>query len=86
MQALFYGFPNDSDCWDIEDEYLYGPNVMVAPILYAGQQEWKVYLPTGEVWVEHVSWKKHQGGQTVIVEVSLDTIPVFIRESDASVF
>ncbi len=37
MRTLFYGFPDDSDCWDIEDEYLYGPDVLVASILYAGQ-------------------------------------------------
>ena len=48
MRTLFYMYPDDSMCWDIEDEYLYGPNVLVAPILYAGQFSRSVYLPKGD--------------------------------------
>ncbi len=80
MRTLFYMYPDDSMCWDIEDEYLYGPNVLVAPILYAGQFSRSVYLPKGEDWIEYESGKEYKGGQSVEADAPLDTIPVFIRK------
>ena len=86
MRTLFYEFPNDPACWEIEDEYLYGPDVLAAPILYAGQRERQVYLPKGAEWVDHASGKKYPGGQTVTVDAPLDTIPVFFREGSTHAF
>ena len=80
MRTLFYMYPDDPMCWDIEDEYLYGPNVLVAPILYAGQFSRSVYLPKGEDWIEYESGKEYKGGQSVEADAPLDTIPVFIRK------
>ena len=80
MRTLFYMYPDDPVCWDIEDEYLYGPDVLVAPILYAGQFSRSVYLPEGEDWAEYASAKEYQGGQSVEAAAPLDTIPIFIRK------
>ena len=52
MRTLFYMYPQDKKCWDIEDEYLYGPDILVAPILEAGQKTREVYLPAGENWTD----------------------------------
>ena len=86
MRPLFYMFPGDPASWEIEDEYFYGPDVLVAPVLYAGQRERQVYLPAGETWVDAASGKTYPGGQTVTVEAPLDTIPVFFRESGTPAF
>ena len=43
-------FPNDPKCWEIEDQYLFGPDYLVAPILNAGQFERSAYLPAGARW------------------------------------
>ncbi|MBD5154910.1 MAG: family 31 glucosidase [Oscillibacter sp.] len=86
MRPLFYMFPGDPASWEIEDEYFYGPDVLVAPVLYAGQRERQVYLPAGETWVDAASGKTYPGGQTVTVEAPLDTIPVFFRESNTPAF
>lgn len=45
MRPLFYDTPSDMKSWNIEDEYMFGPDVLVAPVLYAGETERKVYLP-----------------------------------------
>ncbi len=52
MRTLFYECPEDSRCWDIEDEYFYGKDILVAPVLEAGAVSRKVYLPGNRVWVE----------------------------------
>ena len=52
MRTLFYEYPEDLCCWDVEDEYLYGSDLLIAPILEAGTRTRKVYLPKGAVWVD----------------------------------
>jgi len=86
MRTLFYGFPGDPFCWEVEDEYIYGPDILVAPVLYAGQREREVYLPKGAVWSEFETGKLYEGGQTVIASAPLDVIPVFVRNGNAGVF
>ncbi|KAL2672669.1 hypothetical protein Neosp_013383 [[Neocosmospora] mangrovei] len=80
MRPCFYDFPGDGKCWTVEDQYMYGPKYLVAPILNPGQKTREVYLPG-----EGVQWKGadgtvHQGGKTVTVESPLDTMPVFTRD------
>lgn len=79
MRTLFYAYPEDRTCWEIEDEYLFGPDLLVAPVLWAGQRERKAYLPRGESWTEYATGKTYPGGQAVMAEAPLDTIPVFVR-------
>lgn len=80
MRTLFYVYPQDRKCWEVEDEYLYGSEILVAPILYAGQRSREVYLPTEENWIEYATGKKYEGGQIVEAVADLDTIPVFVKE------
>ncbi len=80
MRPLFYMYPDDPRCWEIEDAYFYGPDMLVAPILYAGQSSRSVYLPKGETWVAYESGKEYEGGQNVEADAPLDTIPVFVRK------
>ena len=80
MRTLFYMYPQDRVCWDVEDEYMYGPDVLVAPVLYAGQRKRSVYLPKGEEWVEGFTGTEYEGGQRVEADAPLDVIPVFVRK------
>lgn len=80
MRTLFYMFPEDLLCWEVEDEYCYGPDMLVAPVLYAGERSRSVYLPKGETWVEYASGKEYEGGQRVEAAAPLDVIPVFVRK------
>ena len=45
MRPLFYDFPKDSKCWEIEDQYMFGPDVLVAPVTYADMRKRTIYLP-----------------------------------------
>lgn len=81
MRTLFYGFPEDPVCWEVEDEYCYGPDILVAPILYAEQRSRRVYLPKGEIWTEYATGREYEGGQEIEAEAPLDVIPVFVRKN-----
>jgi alpha-D-xyloside xylohydrolase len=80
MRPLFYEFPDDPRAWLIEDQYLLGPDLLVAPILEAGARERRVYLPAGARWTDPVSGARHDGGREVTLAAPLETLPVLIRD------
>lgn len=77
IRPLFYDNPEDDACWDINDEYMFGPDILVAPVLYEGMRERSVYLPAGRTWKEVHTGKIYQGGVTVTCDAPLFVIPVF---------
>ncbi len=80
IRPLFYDFPADDRTWAVEDAYMFGPDVLVAPILFEGQREREVYLPTGTRWISHGSGQTFDGGRVVHEPAPLDHLPVFLRE------
>ncbi len=81
MRTLFYEFPEDPVCWKQETEYMFGPDILVAPITEAGVKGRDVYLPAQESWKNPKTGEVFEGGQTVYVHAPLDTIPLFVRAS-----
>lgn len=79
MRTLFYEFPEDHECWQVEDEYFYGYKYLVAPILEAGIREKEVYLPMGADWMNIDTKEIIQGGTHSLVRADLSVIPVFER-------
>ena len=79
MRPLFYDVPSDMKSWNIEDEYMFGPDVLVAPVLYAGETERKVYLPKGSRWKNYWTGEVVKGGSSVVVSTPIEQIPVFTR-------
>lgn len=80
MRPLFYSFPADKAAWSVEDAYLFGADVLVAPVLEAGARVRDVYLPAGADWVDAATGAEYAGGQTVRMDAPLDTMPVLIRK------
>lgn len=85
IRPMFYDFPKDKDVWEIEDQYFFGPDILVAPVLYPGERERKLYLPQGTEWRDGNSDMAYQGGQWITVPAPLDRIPYFIKK-DSKVF
>ncbi len=79
MRTLFYEFPEDKNCWDIKDEYMYGSDVLVAPVLYANAEQREVYLPSGATWTCIHTGEIYIGGQTITVKTPISVIPVFLK-------
>ena len=79
IRTLFFEFPDDPAAWDRKDEYLYGPDVLVAPVAEAGARQREVYLPAGASWTDLADGTSYPGGQTLLVEAPLHRIPAFLR-------
>jgi alpha-D-xyloside xylohydrolase len=80
IRPAFYDFPEDPRCWNLSDEFLFGPSVLVAPILYSRQRTRKVYFPQGSEWFSIETGKCYPGGTEIECDAPLDTIPVFTRQ------
>jgi len=80
MRALFHEFPDDAAAWDVTDQWLYGPDLLVAPVVHAGATSRRVYLPAGARWTDLVTGAEHEGGTTIEVDAPLAVIPVFGRD------
>jgi alpha-D-xyloside xylohydrolase len=81
MRPLCFDFPDDEHAWQIEDAYMFGPDILVAPVLHEGMRERKVYLPAGCRWLNHAPGEISEGGRTFVVDAPLSRIPVFLREN-----
>ena len=80
MRPLFYDFPEDKASWQVEDSYMFGPDLLVSPVMEAGAVTRGIYLPAGAVWTDAYTGEIYEGGQKVTVPAPLDIIPVMIRD------
>ncbi len=83
MRPLFYEFPEDARAWTIDDEYLLGPDLLVAPILYEAMDERTVYFPAGS-WRSLADGKIYEGGKEYVVPAPKDVLPAFARDGKLS--
>lgn len=79
MRPLFFDFPEDAKSWEVEDEFMFGPDILVAPVLSAGARSRSVYLPAGATWRDAYTGKIHEGGSTIEREAPLEVIPLFLK-------
>jgi alpha-glucosidase len=85
-RALFLHYPEDAKSWTVDDEYLLGADILVAPIVDKGARNRSVYLPAGS-WVHVWSGKTYgtaDRGQTVKIEAPLGQIPAFYKKDSAT--
>ena len=80
MRPMFYEFPEQECCWDMREQYMFGSDILVAPVLYEGQTEREVYLPAGARWTCVHDGKVYEGGGTVTIDAPLEVIPVFLKD------
>ena len=82
MRPMFYDHPDDPRCWAVDDQYMFGPDLLVAPVTAAGETMRCVYLPAG-VWRDAWNGDLIEGGGDLSVAAPLDHIPVFVRDGAA---
>ena len=80
MRPLFFDFDGDKTAWETEDEYMFGPDILVAPVMEEKVTQRSVYLPAGATWTDANTGEVYEGGQRVMVSAPLDIIPVFFRD------
>ncbi|WP_040950099.1 TIM-barrel domain-containing protein [Gorillibacterium massiliense] len=80
MRPLLYDFPQDERAWDVADQYMFGPDLLVAPVLHEGARSRAVYLPAGSVWADAYTGVSYQGGISITIDAPLERIPLFLRD------
>jgi alpha-D-xyloside xylohydrolase len=78
IRPLFYDFPEDEKAWETGDEHMFGPDVLVAPVLYENVRERSVYLPEGN-WRNINDGECFEGGRTITAPAPYEAIPVFVK-------
>ncbi|NEE00892.1 glycoside hydrolase family 31 protein [Phytoactinopolyspora halotolerans] len=79
MRGMFHEFPDDPVAWELADQFLFGPDLLVAPVMVEGATSRRVYLPAGASWTDLRSGNAAAGSQWIDAEAPLDVIPVFAR-------
>lgn len=80
MRPMFYHYPQQDKSWEVTDQYLFGEDILVAPVVGAGETTRTVWLPEGEVWVDVNSGERYCAGGHVTVSAPLSVLPLFVRE------
>lgn len=78
MRPLFWHHPNDPVAVACGDQFLLGRDLLVAPILRQGAVARSVYLPN-DLWIDFWTGEKFQGGDHVLADAPLDSIPLYVR-------
>ena len=81
MRTLFFEYPDDPGAWGIEDEYLFGSDILVAPLLEEGSEGRQVYLPEGG-WFDYQTDKYYEGGKWHFIKAR--NIPCIILAANGS--
>jgi alpha-D-xyloside xylohydrolase len=79
MRALVMDFTGDRKAWGVDDEYMFGPACLVAPVTEYKARSRKVYLPAGSVWYDFYSGRSTRGGQTIAASAPYERMPLFVR-------
>lgn len=80
MRALIFDYMDDENIYDITDQYLFGDNLLIAPIVEEGAENRNIYLPEGK-WIDFFDGKEYKGKQYIDLEVPLNKIPVFVKKN-----
>ena len=78
LRAMFYEFPDDQKCWELQDQYMFGSKYLAAPIFKLNSFRRDVYLPAGK-WKLTSTGEIFDGGCTVTVDAPIEYMPVFER-------
>ena len=79
MRPLVLHYEDDENVFNLNNEFLVGENMLVAPILEQGATKRMVYLPVG-TWVDYETGKRIPGGQHIIVDAPIDVLPIYVKE------
>jgi alpha-D-xyloside xylohydrolase len=80
MRPLFLEYPGDPVCWEIADQYMFGPDLLVAPVIAEGDRRRRVYLPDTTTWRDAWTGDEVAGGQWTDAAAPLEKIPVYVRD------
>ncbi|BCJ97893.1 glycoside hydrolase family 31 protein [Anaerocolumna chitinilytica] len=81
MRPMFFEYPEDEFCYTLGDQYMFGEEILFAPIVNQGQTERKVYLPKG-TWIDINEKKEYEGGTFVTMEADIEHFIAFVKKDN----
>ncbi|MDR3006906.1 MAG: DUF5110 domain-containing protein [Sphingobacterium sp.] len=79
IRGLAMDFPQDKDGFDSNDQYLWGPSLLINPVTEKGATSRKIHFPKGTSWYDLYNGKMIAGGQDLLVAAPYERIPVYVR-------
>ncbi|MCD2322924.1 DUF5110 domain-containing protein [Sphingomonas sp. IC-56] len=79
MRGLVMDFPQDRKGWNVDDQYMFGPSLLVAPVTQFKARSRSVYLPAGTGWYAMESGRFFKGGQSITADAPRERMPLFVR-------
>lgn len=79
MRPLFYEEPDNQSLLTYDKAFLWGNNLLVAPVMQKAQEDVEVYLPKNNTWYDFYSNQKFDGGKTYTIKTTQNHIPTFVR-------
>jgi alpha-glucosidase len=79
LRPMMLEFPADPETWSVDDQFMFGSDLLVAPVLFEAQTERELYLPKG-AWFDFWTARRFEGGRRLTVPAALGSIPLFVRE------
>ena len=79
MEPLVYAFQQDENCYNEGVEFMLGDSLLVANVVEKGVTEREIYLPKGTVFYDYKTREAYEGGQTIRIPVTLESIPMFLK-------
>ena len=79
MRPLWFEYPNDKQTYLIDDEYLVGKDILVAPVLKEGQTIRGIYLPKGDEWMDWWTGERLESGKIHYLQTPIERVPIYVR-------
>jgi alpha-D-xyloside xylohydrolase len=76
---MFYEYPEDEACYTLGDQYMFGRDILFAPIVTQGQTDRKVYLPAG-TWIDVNDGQEYEGGRFVNAHAELERFIAYVKK------
>lgn len=80
IRPIMIHYQKDERTYEINDEFMFGENILVAPIVEKGKIARSVYLPEGNKWIDYWTKEISEGGKYIVKEAPLDVCPIYIKE------
>jgi alpha-D-xyloside xylohydrolase len=80
MRGLVMDFPQDLKAANLNNAYLFGPSLLISPVLGYKERNRDVYLPAGQGWYDLYSGKYYKGAQNIRADAPYERIPIFVKE------
>jgi alpha-D-xyloside xylohydrolase len=80
MRPLLIEFPQDQRSWEVDDQFMFGADLLVAPVLEEGARKRTVYLPAGARWTNAWTGQAVPSATVITTPAPLEQIPLFVRD------